>query len=116
MSGQVWGLLGVMASVLGSILVARLSARAQNKKAVADADVSSGQLALEIAKRAESRAIRAEDRIGVLERWRRAVLRWGAIHEEWDREVEAHIKKVDPDGWPPGLPPRHPMPTVPDDE
>jgi hypothetical protein len=111
-----WGpLLGIVLSVFGSIVVAKLSARAQDRKAVADADVTSGRLALDIANRADEKATRQEIRINKLERWRRAVVvNWWPSHEKWDSIVEGHLARLDPEALK-DLPVRQPMPEISDD-
>jgi hypothetical protein len=116
MSGSWWGpLLGIVLSVIGSIVVAVLSARAQDRKAAADADVTSGRLALDIANRADEKASRQEARINKLESWRRAVVVvWWPTHERRDVVVEQHLARLDPATLT-DLPPRIPMPEINDD-
>jgi hypothetical protein len=116
MTGQWWGpLLGIVLSVIGSIVVAKLSAKAQDRKAIADADVTSGRLALDIAQRADQTARETEKRLNKLEGWRRAVVvTWWPTHERRDVIVEQHLAKLDPATLT-DLPPRIPMPEINDD-
>jgi hypothetical protein len=97
----VYGMLGVILSVVGSVMVARLSSRAQDRKTAADADLGAGSLALRIANRAERR-------VGRLEDWRREVAEeWWPAHDARDRAIEADLRKLDPAVV---IPPSHRMP------
>lgn len=86
----IFGLISVLVSAAGSLAVAKLSARANDRKTTAEADLGAGALALRIANRAERR-------IGRLEAWRREVAEdWFPAHDTRDRCIEAELRKLDP--------------------
>lgn len=108
----IFGLVSVLLSVAGSVAVAKLSSRANDRKTTAEADLGAGALALRIANRAERRISR-------LEAWRREVSEdWWPVHDARDRAIEAEVRKLDPQF---SVPPAPKMPvfqpyTDPDDD
>jgi hypothetical protein len=96
MNAQWYGLLGIALSVIGSIVVARLSSRAQDRTARQNADASAGELALKIAERADLKAERNVQRIDTLEGHVRSVNRWWVRHERRDKIAEEHLTRLDP--------------------
>lgn len=103
MNPQLWAALGVVASALGAVLVARVTARAQKEQ-------SAGDLALEIAKEARAVAAEAVRKGDRLERRVNSFRRfWTQEHEPWDENVRTVLRQVDPEAArdlpPPPMPP-----------
>lgn len=91
MNPQVWAMIGVLASAVGSYAVARLASRVQKEQ-------SAGDLALEIAKEARQAATEAVRKGDRLERRVNAFRRfWTKEHEPWDANVRAVLNMVDPE-------------------
>ena len=113
-------IIGTIATLIGSYLVARLGAKANTAKIVADKEAAAGQLALnrEIAasqshdsagQLALNIANRLDAEVLDLRRWRNRVTRWWPEHDEWDDRVLQELHRLDPDGASRvGLPPRLP--------
>jgi len=107
MSQPAWGLLTVALTLLGSYLVARLGSRAEARKAELAAsveqaktkqagDVSVGQLAMDIATRAETKADRLEKKVDRLDGWRQEVQAWWPVHNRLDQIVMDELELLDP--------------------
>lgn len=111
MRPELVSLAGVIIAAAVSYLTARLSRRAEDAKTQVDREVGSGQLALQIAQRADHRVDEAEARVAKLERWRGAVMRWWPLHERWDDSMEAAVRRATPGAV---IPPR-PDPPIWDD-
>jgi hypothetical protein len=91
-SGAQWlYLFGGVLTLVGGYFTARLGAKANTAKVVADKEVGAGQLALNI-------AIRQEAELRELRRWKDQVqLRWWPKHDDWDEKVVVALVRVDPD-------------------
>jgi HAMP domain-containing protein len=113
-SSTIWALVSLVISVMGAYFTARLSSRAQDKTASANADVSSGQLALSIAKEANTAATTASRKIELWERWARRVSNWSTVHEAWDLSVEKELHNLDPT-WTHRVPARQEFPPPPEE-
>ena len=112
MTGAQWlYLLGSIIAVVGAYLTARLGAKANAAKVVADKEVGAGQLALNI-------ATRLDTEVRGLRQWRRRVAAWWPEHEDWDDAVALELEKLDPGAMARlGKPPRLPKePDDPDDD
>lgn len=103
MSGAQWlYLLGSVLTLTGAYLTAKMGAKANAAKVVADKEISSGQLALDIANRLDRE-------VADLRRFRNRVMRWWPEHEDWDDAVQRELDKLDPGaarrmGGPPRIP------------
>jgi hypothetical protein len=105
---DVWPVVGIVFSVLGSLYVAKLSNKATDRKTQTESAINAGELALQIANRADTRSRRADSRIESLEAWRVAVIHdWYPAHHARDNAIETELRKLDP-SFP--LPPEAPMP------
>lgn len=129
MPPEIWALLGVIASVGGSFGVAKLNARAQNRRTEVDREVGAGELALQLAReaKADSAAAKLEStgaRAEAQEAHREAGMAQRALHQTriwyltehlpWDQAVMAVIERLDPTAAD-KLPPRREPPLWPKD-
>jgi hypothetical protein len=99
---QLLYLLGAILTFAGAYLTARLGAKANAAKVVADKEVGAGQLALNIATRLDAELID-------LRRQLTHVRRWWPKHEDWDDRLVEELERHDPGaldrlGKPPRLP------------
>lgn len=102
----VWVFLGLVVTWLSSKGVARLSRRAQDFKTRTDGSNAAGQLAVNVATRADGRLDKVEQRLDRIERWRRRVLDvWAPAHFRHDEFVRSELLKLDPDATLPDAPP-----------
>ncbi|GAA1436254.1 hypothetical protein GCM10009616_35620 [Microlunatus lacustris] len=101
---------GIVASIIGSIIVTKLSARAEDRKTKTQGELGSGALAIRIANRADRKASAIERRLDAGDRWRREVTdEWWPHHQrEFDRLVTDELKRLDPNA---EIPQQRPMPT-----
>lgn len=102
-SAQILYLVGTIVTLVGSYLVARIGAKANTAKVVADKEAAAGQLALNIANRLDREVLD-------LRRWQQRINRWWPDHDDWDDQVYAALHRLDPDvakriGPPPHMPP-----------
>jgi hypothetical protein len=104
----VWLVVVAFVTWLSSKGVARLSRRAQDFKTKTDGSNAAGQLAVNVATRADTRLDKVEKRLDRIEAWRRRVLdEWWPAHHKHDETVRAELLKLDPDAVlvdPPSLP------------
>lgn len=103
MTNEQWlYLVGSVLALIGSYFTAKLGAKANAAKVVADKEISSGQLALDIANRLDRE-------VGDLRLWRSTILRWWSEHEDWDDRIVDELERLDPGALQRiGLPPRMP--------
>lgn len=93
---------GSILTVYGAWIVAKMGAKANAAKVVADKELGSGQMALDLA-----RELREE--VKSLRHFRNRVTRWWGDHEDWDDLVLEELERLDPGatsrvGRPPRLP------------
>jgi hypothetical protein len=86
---QVLYLVGSVLALIGSYFTAKLGAKANTAKVVADKEVGAGQLALNI-------ATRLDNEVRELRRWRSRIQRWWPDHEDWDDSVADELERLDP--------------------
>jgi hypothetical protein len=98
MRPELYALLGIVVSVIGSVLVAKLSDRATARSAAIQDELGGAQLALRIANRADRKANHAERRLDSYDRWRREVTdEWWPEHRtNFDRPVVQELRRLDP--------------------
>lgn len=121
MNPALYALMGIVVSVIGSVVVARFSDRAVARQAETQADLGSSALALRIANRADRKASHAERRLDSYDRWRRQVTEvwWPEHRMHYDQVIVDEIRRLDPDA---EIPLPRPMPRYsapaeePDDE
>ena len=109
MSPALYALLGVIVSVVGSVIVAKFSDRAVARQAETQGELGSSALALQIANRADRKANHAERRLDSYDSWRREVIdEWWPTHRTgFDRVVIDELRRLDPHAT---IPEVHPMP------
>lgn len=95
-------LIGAVVAVAGSYFVAKIGARANAAKVVADKELGAGQLALDI-------ATRLDREVNDLRRWKNQIQQWWPKHVDWDEKVSDELMRLDPSayrrvGSPPKLP------------
>lgn len=94
----VWGIIIAVITWLSAKGVARLSRKAQDFKTQTDGTNAAGQLAVNVATRADDRLEKIEKRLDRIEAWRRRVLdQWWPEHHRHDETVKAELLKLDPD-------------------
>jgi hypothetical protein len=106
---QILQYVGLMVSGGTAVWVARIAKSANDRKTKTEGEIGAGQLALNIANRADKKAERTSDRLDYLEGWRRRLAdEWWPRHVyEYDRIIEGDLRRLDPGAT---IPPVIPMP------